>query len=275
MDVKDLFMQFGVLSNKRVSENQKIQYLTRLSHFFEENNYSMTILKVKHRGKQSFIGVVGDVKKAKYIIATHYDTPMIDFWGKDYEPFNDEILEKKSIKNLSISLIICLIGLFLLITFYVAPQFNNGTFNFHDVLGGVVAVLLIIFSYRTARNGGFTKRNNLVRNTSSVITILKFAQDLKDNKSNYAFAFVDYGCIDYFGYHVLKSYLGNYLKPIIMLDSVGNSNIQTASDKSTILSNIFKKSKFVYGTGDNREQDYDILHEGIKSSIAAINKLTD
>lgn len=273
MDTKDLFMQFGVFSNKRVSQNQKVEYLTRLSHFFKKLNYSMTILKEKNRGKSSYISVVGDVKKAKYIIATHYDTPLIDILGKPHDPFNDKILERKSIKNLTLSLLLCIIVLFIMILFYVAPNFNNGVFNFHDILGGAIAIILVILVIRVVNNGGFMSRNNLARNTSSVVALLKFAQELNTNKSDYAFAFVDYGNIDYFGYHVLRSYLGNYSKKIIMLDSVGNSNIEVSINKSSVLKEIFKKPIFIYGTGNNNKQDFDILSDGIEKSILEIKKI--
>jgi len=266
-------MQFGVLSNKRVTENQKIQYLTRLSNYFEKNNYDTKILKEKHRGKRSYIAVVGDVKRAKYIIATHYDTPMIDFLGKNHDPFNDKELEKKSTLNLTFSLVIFIFLLFLVINYYLIPQFGNNMFNLHDVVSGLITIFLLVQTYKIVKNGGFAKRHNLVRNTSSVIAILNFVKELKQNKKDYAFAFVDYGTIDYFGYYVLDSYLGDISKKMILLDTIGTPEIEVSSDKSNVLSNIFGDVQFMYSTKKNLNENYEVLQNAVESASLQLKNI--
>jgi len=256
--IDDLLVTFGARYNKRSSKNQKIRFLTVLMQNFEELGFRQTeIFKQKFQKKTSYISLVGDLDKADHLFITHYDTPVYDFTRSEYEPFNDDQLSKRNTVNYIVPMLLTIAVLFLVAYFGLIPNFQDNQFTFMDILMFLIVILLVIFMTQIAKSSGLSKRENLIRNTSSVVAMLEFAKKLpKNKKKKVAFAFVDHGSTDNLGYYFLKEYLtDNHFKTTTILDSVGSGNIEQSKTKSEILSSYFEDVQFVYGQSDTLEDD--------------------
>lgn len=266
--IKELFMTFGIVNNVRITKNQKLRYLTIIKKYFENIGFEkIDILKYKVIKKKSYFSVIGDIEKADYIVSTYYDTPVFSLLRQTYEPFNDDSRKSQNSINYILSMILITIIMLLATFFIILPIFQDGVFGFKDILASLISISLLALIIKFSRVGGFPKVGNLIRNTSSVVAILKFARLLSPNEQKrIAFAFVDYGCEDYLGYYALSKELEKKRnQKIIFLDCVGAGNLSQSNTKSEILTSYFKHSLFVYGDFKNeKKQDYE---EGIEASI--------
>ena len=267
-------MTFGVVNNLRITKNQKIRYLTILKQFFESLGYEkIDILKSKIVKKTSFFTIIGDSEEAEFIVATYYDTPVMSILRKRYEPFNDEMRKKQNSTNYILSMIFLGMVLFLFNYFVALPVYQNGSFGVRTVIVGFLSLLLLTLIIKLSRMGGFPSFGNLIRNTSSVVAMLKFANSLSPKeRKKVAFVFVDYGCEDYLGYYALSTSLNQSRKQkLIFLDCVGAGNIQKSKTKSSVLTAYFDHPLFVFGEFKKESKDYEA---GIDACLSLLNKET-
>ncbi|MGM0168020.1 hypothetical protein IGI39_003032 [Enterococcus sp. AZ135] len=273
--IKELFMTFGIVNNVRITKNQKLRYLTIIKQYFENIGFEkIDILKYKVIKKKSYFSVIGDIEKADYIVSTYYDTPVFNLLRQTYEPFNEDRRKSQNSMNYILSMILITTIMLLVTIFIVLPIFQDGVFGFKDILASLISISLLALIIKFSRVGGFPTFGNLIRNTSSVVAILKFASLLgpKEQKK-IAFAFVDYGCEDYLGYYALsKELVKKRNQKVIFLDCVGAGNLCQSNTKSEILTSYFENSLFVYGNFKNeRKKDYE---EGIEASLKILNNET-
>lgn len=266
--IKELFMTFGIVNNVRITKNQKLRYLTIIKKYFENIGFEKNeILKYKVIKKKSYFSVIGDIEQADYIVTTYYDTPVFNLLRQTYEPFNDDRRKSQNSMNYILSMILLTTIMLLVTYFIVLPIFQDGVFGFKDILASLVSISLLALIIKFSRAGGFPTLGNLIRNTSSVVAILKFASLLSSKEQKkIAFAFVDYGCEDSLGYYALSKELVNKRnQKIIFLDCIGSGNLSQSNTKSEILTSYFGHSLFVYGDFKNeKKQDYE---EGIEAGI--------
>ncbi len=270
MDIKDLYVRYGALNAKRVSKNQKIRFLSTLATDFKNLGFEKSkIYKKKYKQKESYISVIGDLDKSKYLISTYYDTPSISFIGDIYEPFNDDKLKKLSKINYLIPIIVSIFLFVMYVYYLLTPTINDNLFTFKDILVLIGVFILMSIIVRIANYSGIPKKNNLVRNTSSILAMYKIAEKLNDyDRKKVAFAFVDFGTVDYFGYEILKGLISDHKHEVILLDSVGAGNIKISNDKSEVLKNDFIDPLFVYG--DKKEPLKNSLEFGVKIATETI-----
>lgn len=266
--IKELFMTFGIVNNVRITKNQKLRYLTIIKQYFENIGFEkIDILKYKVIKKKSHFSVIGDIEKADYIVSTYYDTPVFNLLRQTYEPFNDDRRKSQNSMNYILSMILITTIMLLATFFIILPIYQDGVFGLKDILASLMSISLLALIIKFSRVGGFPTFGNLIRNTSSVVAILKFASLLSPKEQKrVAFAFVDYGCEDYLGYYALsKELVQKRNQKIIFLDCVGAGNLSQSNTKSEILTSYFEHSLFVYGDFKNeKKQDYE---EGIEASI--------
>lgn len=255
MEIKDIYLKYGVLNSITVSRKQRIRYLTSLKSDFEDLGYkNMKIVRTKIKRKETIMGLVGDIKKSDYLFITHYDTPLVSFTGQSHDPFNDKQLEKNSKVNYLVPMIALTVILLSFAILVLIPSLSNGVFSFLDLVWVAVALFIMLMLTRVTQYSGVPKRYNLIRNNSSVVSLLNLARTLTLKERNkVAFAFVDYGCTDYFGHMVLSEFLENDKQKTVILDSVGNNHIEISTDKSNMLRNKFNNTTFIYGSESDEE----------------------
>ena len=182
---------FNIL-DKRYTKYQKKVFLSELAKDFENLGYKAEIVIEQLEKKKSHVLLVGDISRAKKLISVCYDTPQYGFdWFKD-EVFN---FKKRKLVNSHLFAIRSIIfALTSSIIFYLGIQYiwNDGNFNIFDFILASSIIFTIILSTRI---NGFTKGNNKITNTNSIIFALSYANKYKDC----AFMFTDYG---YTGYEV-------------------------------------------------------------------------
>lgn len=265
-------MTFGVANNLRITQNQKIRYLTLLEHFFEQQGYStIQILKYKFARKKSFIGIVGNLEQADIILATHYDTPVLNL-PRDYHPFDEEKQKKDNSNTYIVTMISFLVMLLLFSYFIVIPVYRDGQVTAMDFVAGVLCLFLLFIVVKISRYGGIPRLGNLIRNTSSVVTLLSFAKTLsKKERQRVAFAFVDYGCEDYLGYYALSSRIDRKKQQkVILLDCVGWGNLSLEKKTNGLLSSYFNQVTCVYGKKVSSQTEYE---ENVLNCVSKLSSL--
>jgi len=272
--INDLIMTFGIVNNLRITKNQKLRYLTIIQQYFKNIGFDkMDILKYKVIKKKSYFSIIGDIEQADYVISTYYDTPTFNLLRQTYEPFDDDKRKRQNSMNYVVSMVLITSVMLLLTFFLVLPIYQDGIFGFKDVLASLVSVSMLLLIIKFSRAGGFPSFGNLIRNTSSVVAMLKFASMLSfKEREKIAFAFVDYGCEDYLGYYALsKKSVKKRNQKIIFLDCVGARNLHKSKEKSEILKSYFEHPMFVYGEFRNEKKDYEV---GIRECLQVLNEET-
>lgn len=269
--INDLIMTFGIVNNLRITKNQKIRYLTIIQQYFENIGFDkMDILKYKVIKKKSYFSIIGDIEKADYVISTYYDTPTFNLLRQTYEPFDDDKRKRQNSMNYVVSMILITSIMLVLTLFLILPIYQDGIFGFKDVLASLVSVSILLLIIKFSRAGGFPAFGNIIRNTSSVVAMLKFASSLSlKEREKVAFAFVDYGCEDYLGYYALsKKLVKKKNQKIIFLDCIGAGNLHQSKVKSEILKSYFEHPLFIYGEFKNNEKDHEA---GITECLRVLN----
>lgn len=249
-DIKmDWFVRYHYLFGRRYTRKQKDRFLaslaTDIKHFREDLHLdTFTLHKREYRNFY-----VGDIKKAKTVVCTYYDTPAIHF--SPYRFFNVEH-RKKSTTQAIILLSTLFIVIGLLYTLLVAvPVFKTNRIVSVPFLS-CVFLYILYFYFLNKITRGWPKRNNLIQNTSSVLLLLDI---ISSNQSKQvAYAFVDAGCTNNAG---LERLLKKSKAQIYMLDSIGAEKplrlVDPDSGKSTIVespdikrSSISVKNRLLY-----------------------------
>lgn len=218
MDTKDLYMKYAMMYRKRHTKRDKIRFLTILEDEFKQMNFRTSIRKTSHQGKESYSLYVNDLKNAKKIIATHYDTPVETFIKLDYVPFDLNNHKRRNLIGITLPSLV-IFGLGLLISIYfMQNHWAKSLFSIMSFIGYFIILALFVL-LRNVRFG-IRQVNNDLSNTSSIVEIIKYAKD----HPHVAYVFTDYGTEDQFGYLCLRDYLeDSYYNKIYFVDSIGNN----------------------------------------------------
>ena len=176
--MKDLMMLFGVTLAKRYTNRQKRIFYSQAGPFFRKLGYTVEFQKVKKNINRVVNIIIGDIKKAKYIVLCPYDTPSKALLPYKYFPFNCS--ENRRQENTGLVLhSIFFVGLCIL-AYFTFDHFSNFS-TLLKVLGIVVFAFLIIFSYRII--SGIPNPVNFNKNSASVALVAALAEKTKKNSS--------------------------------------------------------------------------------------------
>lgn len=210
--LKDWFIRYNYILGTRQTDKQKGKFIDSILfdleklgkkayvHPFGQNNYGKNIY-------------VGDIKKAKKIICTYYDTPISQH--KSYHLNEYELNKQNTVKSIAIQSIIFL-GIGLLFTLFVGIPIYQ-VYNFVS-LPSILTTLFYAFYFIILKkiSTGWPEKNNSVRNTSSLLLLLQFMNQYHTKET--AFALLDSGTYNQAG---LDELLQHCQGEIYLLDSVG------------------------------------------------------
>lgn len=203
---------FSVRYTKKQKQKFLQSFLTDLTHIRKDVE-----LRGDKEDKYSYHAVVGDLNKAKYVIATYYDTPAV--YQGSYHYFDTDDQRKKTIRPLLVYAIALLLigGLF---TYFISiPFLKNDLLSFKTLL--FVIGYFIYFKVLGKASQGWPNRKNLIRNNSSLLLLLSYIANKKSD-SKFAFVFFDNGSQGEHSIHKVLNKLNSKKQSLLILDSVGS-----------------------------------------------------
>lgn len=161
--------------------------------------------------------IVGDLQKAKQVICTSYDTPMRHFGG--YHFFNQA---KQSKNALTYTILTTLLWVVVGIGFIFAYQ-TLANIGHHFPMWQLIIIGVIVFVYffilaKLAK--GLPRKQNAVRNTSSLLVMLDLISEIRHK--NTAFVFIPNGSYGMQSLQLLEELVTNKQK-LLYLDSIGSN----------------------------------------------------
>lgn len=222
MKYKDWIIRYGAVTRKRFTKKQKLRFLTGISQEFSNMGYAVDVKEAKLGRNSNYNLYIGDIDKAKYIVAANYDTPPSTFGLLPYKLF-DENNRKTSmiISSFLPTLLLMIIGSLFILKF-AGPTWSDKAFSMLDVIYTFILSCIFLIMYHV--KDGIGHQRNFIRNTSSIIALLDFASSLPANqRRRVAFVLTDCGCTNCAGDKLLTERVGNKSN-IIHLDSIGSSD---------------------------------------------------
>lgn len=216
--IKDWYIRYHSIFRSRYTKPRKSKFLQSLEADVKQfrDDIKLDHFKFYEKNAAEYRNLyVGNIKKAKVVFSTYYDTPSKHI--EAYEFFNIEARKRNKTKLIVISsLLYLLIGLAM--TWFIAmPIFQNfETFTWQFI--AMVVGIIVYFFFFGKLTQGLENRNNLVQNTSSILVLLLAISTLKKNK-RVAYAFLDAGCLNDGGLDRLKEETS---AKIYHLDSIGS-----------------------------------------------------
>lgn len=288
----DYILRYGVICGKRESKRQKIKFLQMAEKQFENSGYPVDIttssLRFMNASKDFYNLYAGDVKKAKTIFITYYDTAVKSLLPQKQYAFESGY--HKSMMYLNLGLIVGIIGIVWFIYMQILPKIQIEGFV---SLWGLLVLIIFFFALFcvTHIRGGIANRFNMVRNTSSIITLFALADEIKNGEV--AFAFVDGGTNSEYGLSMLNQYVAPTATKVY-LDAIGNGDtIQCFTNKKLNLNDIkihplskelAKYGDILFTSGDvekgqvwimyaNTSKDKDIEVSRVQNMLEKLKKL--
>lgn len=213
---KDWQFRYQYLYATRRSEKSKKRFIGALVTDLSQLGVTPQVIEFDRQKKSASRNIyVGDLKKAKKVICTYYDTPP-SFLG-DYVLFDRKVQSRKTIAFLVITTVAAaLLGLA-----GVMLAIKNELFAFDfsqpKTYLGIALLLLFFWGFgQVAR--GLSNRRNLIRNTSTILMMLAMME--KEQNPDIAYDFIDEGSFGERGLAVLQESLGKGTV-VYLLDSVG------------------------------------------------------
>ena len=200
----------------RRTTKQKHRFITALAADIAKMREDIQVIEYNRNKKYAANNIyVGDIEKADRIICTYYDTPPQSFGP--YHLFDRKKQSKGTMGFiLASALITLLVGLIVTLAYMrIAP-------NAFDLSAPSTIIAALFFGgyffllSKVAK--GLSTRSTLIRNTSSILTLLQLIDETK--RKNVAFAFLDEGAYGEVGLKAMQE----SAKPsaeIFFLDSVG------------------------------------------------------
>ncbi|UQF71329.1 hypothetical protein M2901_01450 [Vagococcus lutrae] len=226
---KDWLFRYQYLYKKRASRQTKHRFISALVSDIVNFRDDISVIEYNVHRKYSAKNIyVGDIQKAKQIICTYYDTPIRHMGA--YQFFDRTEQRKRTIQYILLSSILLIVlGLFGTIMYMkMAPT----TFQMFSIQTVLVALIFGVFFFFLGKfSKGFPQSKTLVRNTSSILTILEMIK--RQKKKDVAYAFLDEGSLGDNGLiELLKECSVN--ANIVFLDCVGaNQPLHYLSQKNT------------------------------------------
>ncbi len=219
--LQDWYLRYGFILDRRFTGKQKEKFIRSLITDVTSIHMNLKTdqFRLSEKGEENTNIYVGNVEKADQIICTYFDTPSLHLGG--YHFFDKSINKRNTLTvNFTLSVIWLILGV--LLTMYVAiPIFNTyGLTDIRPIFLIVVFIFYFILLNKFSR--GIAKRKNLVRNSSSILSLLDFMDNNRNGKKNkIAYAFLDSGVTNDQGLDRLKEISKG---KILFLDSIGSEN---------------------------------------------------
>lgn len=213
---KDWLFRYQYVYRLRRTEKSKKRFLGALVTDIAKMREDVQVIEYNQQKKYAARNVyVGDIKQADRVICTFYDTPPESVGS--YQLFDRKDQARKTTKFILASTILAiLLGI---IGTLIYMRFSADSFNFNSpstlVIMAIYAGYFVLFGKITK---GLSNRKTLVRNTSSLLAMLKMIAENK--QKNIAYAFLDEGSYGNKGLDELQSQVNGNCK-IYYLDSVG------------------------------------------------------
>lgn len=215
--LKDWTFRYQYIYRKRRTNKQKQRFLSALAADVAKIRPDIKIIEYKQNKKYISSNLyVGNIETADQIICTYFDTPPKS--RRPYYLFDREKQRRGLTISIAVtSLITLLIGV--LVTLLYVKNASNRIFDLSSVTTWLAVLFYGIFFYLFSKiTKGLSSRKNLIRNTSSILSLLTLIDEVK--KQKVAFAFVDEGCFGELGLEVLKDSCKTFAE-IYLLDCVG------------------------------------------------------
>lgn len=240
--LQDWYLRYGFILDKRSTDKQKEKFIRSLITDIMSINMNLKTdqFRLSKKGEEYTNIYIGDVEKADQIICTYYDTPSLHLGG--YRFFDKDTNRKNTlIVNFLLAILWLILGIILIV--YVAVPIINayGVANVRTILLAVVFIIYFFWLNKFAR--GIDKRKNIVRNSSSILSMLDFMESNRNKQRNkVAYAFLDSGVTNDQGLEKLKEISKG---KILYLDAIGSENglyLVSATEKTL---NKYPNSKIV------------------------------
>lgn len=215
---KDWLFRYQYVYRLRRTEKSKKRFLAALVTDIAKIREDVRVIEYDQQKKYASRNVyVGNIKQADRVICTFYDTPPESIGS--YQLFDRKDQAKKTMMFiLTSTLIAILLGV---IGTIIYMRLSPNSFQFNSVS---TLVIMVIYAGYFALLGKITKglsnRKTLVRNTSSLLAMLKMIAENK--QKNVAYAFLDEGSYGDKGLEELQRQVNGHCE-IFYLDSVGAS----------------------------------------------------
>lgn len=234
---KDWLFRYQYVYRLRRTEKSKKRFLAALVTDIAKMREDVRVIEYNQQKKYAARNVyVGNIKQADRVICTFYDTPPESFGS--YQLFDRKDQAKKTTRFILVSTIVAILLGSIGTLIYMRLSPNSFQLNSIGTLG-IVAIYAAYFALLGKVTKGLSNRKTLVRNTSSILAMLKMIAENK--QKNIAYAFLDEGSYGNKGLDELQDQVKNHCK-IYYLDSVGASAplhlIGESPNSSKINSNV-------------------------------------
>ena len=207
-------MFYGISLGRRYTQKQKQYFYEELCKRFRKLDYKIDLQSEASRFNSVNNIIIGDIKKAKTVIAAAYDTPSkIKFYSVDYYPFN----AKKNIQTevfYSIFQMLVSSLLFLALYFLLRNWFDYRLLV--KIATGFLTVVGLLFTYWLMRTT--VNPVNFNRNSAALAIIDVLAR--KHKAHEVAFVLLDMTVNSYKGLRLASELFPR--KRVILLDSLAH-----------------------------------------------------
>lgn len=212
---KDRLARYSFLFAKRNTVKEKDRFLKALITDIQQERNDIQVIEFNKTKKSSAHNVyVGNVRTASHIIGTYFDTPLS--YSSDYVYFDREDQRKKTLRSIVTATLLWLVAGLVFTLVYI--QVTHVTLDFHSLATWILMLFSIVyFTFFAKITKGNWNRKTLVRNTSSIVSLL---QMISNPDKNIAYVFLDEGCYGDGGLQELKKKTKRNAE-IYLLDSIG------------------------------------------------------
>lgn len=214
---KDWLFRYQYIYRLRNTDKNKTRFLNALSMDVLKLRKDIQIIEYQISSRQTLKNIyIGNLSKAEKVICTYYDTPLSHFGTYN---FFDPLTQKKKTLSFTLffSFIMILVGIVGMICLLSTMKQQASVFSIK--LFAILFLALVYFYLLSKVSKGQLNYHTLIRNTSSVLTILSLIKKEKNNV-NIAFAFIDRGTTIDQGFYFLEDIVSQ-TTDLILLDSVG------------------------------------------------------
>ncbi len=225
--VSDLVLRYGVILGKRFTRGQKRRFLAAAAQQFQLCGFGVALEEDKHSvkaaGAKKFLNLyAGDIQKADVVYVTYYDTPAASFPSRSARAFEAGFRAQDLwVSMAGLAAIVAAVAA--LIWNFVWPRLAaSGVLSLWGAL--FVACCVGTLAVVTNCREGFAKRDNMVRNSSSLSVLFELAHEARSTglDRKVAFALVDEGCRSERGIEMLRERLGRRRPRLVYVDSLGS-----------------------------------------------------
>lgn len=212
---QDWLFRYSFVYRTRRTKKNKQRFLSALFTDLYAIREDVNVVAYNYANYHSRNVYVGDIENADKIICTYYDTPLKHI-GK-YRFFDRKGQRNQTLFSLILGIVLLIsAGIIGTVIYMRSSRSDMAFFSTQTILFACLFGIYFYFFGKTAR--GLSNRQTAVRNTSSILTMLKMIDRLED--PSIAYAFIDEGCYGDEGLQVIRDSAKKTCQ-FFFLDSVG------------------------------------------------------